>query len=183
MAAEAERHRASQPPVLKVVWRKPHPGFHHPAGKQDILKLLNAVGSVAIYGLRSVELIRAPAASSGVPPFGRYVVPGRIVLYEQPLSPWRLPGILVPATARRLEDAGAILTALPAASATVVDWPDGTLRLFMLEEVLLHEVGHHVLQHHKGKRQARIARTRDHEAFAARFAEKQRAALRERRSG
>jgi hypothetical protein len=47
----------------------------------------------------------------------------------------------------------------------------------MLEEVLLHEIGHHVLQHHTGKRPVRIARTRDHEAFAAAFAEKERAVL------
>jgi len=66
---------------------------------------------------------------------------------------------------------------LPDAGATLVDWPETTLRRFMLEEVLLHEIGHHVLQQHTGKRPVRIARTRDHEAFAARFAEKQRAAL------
>jgi len=65
---------------------------------------------------------------------------------------------------------------------TLVDWPQDTLWRFMLEEVLLHELGHHVLQHHKGKRPERIARTRDHEAFAARFAEKQRAALLKGRS-
>jgi Zn-dependent peptidase ImmA (M78 family) len=47
--------------------------------------------------------------------------------------------------------------------------------------VLLHEIGHHILQQHKGKRRPRIARTRDHEAFAARFAEKHRAKLLERR--
>ena len=40
----------------------------------------------------------------------------------------------------------------------------------MLRDVLLHEIGHHVLQHGKGKRGVRIARTRDHEAFATRFA-------------
>jgi Zn-dependent peptidase ImmA (M78 family) len=40
----------------------------------------------------------------------------------------------------------------------------------MLFDVLMHEVGHHLIQHHKGKRQARVARTRDHEAFADAFA-------------
>jgi Zn-dependent peptidase ImmA (M78 family) len=50
----------------------------------------------------------------------------------------------------------------------------------MLEEILLHELGHHVLQHEKGKRPERIARTRDHEAFARRFARQLRAALRQR---
>jgi hypothetical protein len=46
----------------------------------------------------------------------------------------------------------------------------------MLFDVLLHEIGHHVLQHGKGKRLVRIARTRDHEAFATRFADLYRAA-------
>jgi hypothetical protein len=44
------------------------------------------------------------------------------------------------------------------------------LRKFVLCDVLLHELGHHRLQHEKGKRLARIARTRDHEAYATRIA-------------
>jgi hypothetical protein len=50
----------------------------------------------------------------------------------------------------------------------------------MLEEVLLHELGHHVLQYHKGKRLARIARTKDHETFAALFAKRQKSRLADR---
>jgi len=117
-----------------------------------------------------------------MPATGSYDVPGRIVLYEQPVPPWRMRGMIAPATACRLEKSGAVLTPLPEAGVTLVDWPADTLRRFMLDEVLIHEVGHHVLQHHKGKRPARIARTRDHEASAARFAEKQRAALTKRNS-
>lgn len=45
----------------------------------------------------------------------------------------------------------------------------------MLCEVLLHEMGHHLLQHHKAKRRVRIARTQDHEAAAERFAQALRA--------
>jgi hypothetical protein len=165
----------------RVVVQQPRPGFHHPAGKPEILAMLRSVGPLALYGVRAIELVRGRAARAGAAPaFGSYRVPGRIVLYEQPLPPWRLPGSLPPAAARRLEDAGAILTPLRDAGATLVDWPDGSLRRFMLEEVLLHEVGHHVLQHHTGKRPVRIARTRDHEAFAAGFAEKERAALLQR---
>jgi RNA-splicing ligase RtcB len=52
------------------------------------------------------------------------------------------------------------------------------LKHFMLEGVLLHELGHHVLQHYKGKRPVRIARTRDHEAAAERFASRQRSLFR-----
>src|SRR5262249_38238484 len=110
--------------------------------------------------------------------FGRYCAPGRILLFEQPLPPWRLPGLLSDDLAHRLKLAGAVGNFLGDVGATLVDWPAESLRRFMLEEVLLHELGHHVLQHHKGKRPVRIARTRDHESFAARFAEKQRAALR-----
>ena len=93
------------------------------------------------------------------------------------MSPWRLSGLLKGDVARRLERAGAVVTRLTDVGATLVDWPQDTLRRFMLEHALLHELGHHVLQHYKGKRPLRVARTRDHEAFAARFAEKQRAAL------
>jgi hypothetical protein len=143
-----------------------------------MLKMLKAVGPVALYGLRSIELARSPANTSlSTLVFGRYCVPGRIILFEQPTPPWRLSGLLRGDIARRLERAGAVLTVLSDVGATLVDWPQDTLRRFMLEEVLLHELGHHVLQHHKGKRPERIARTRDHEAFAARFAEKERAGL------
>ena len=168
---------------LRVITRQPRQGFHHPADERDILELLNAVGPMAIYGLRIIELARMPNGSVFKPVFGRYCVPGRILIYEQPLPPWRLPGVIETATASQLARAGAILTLLPEVGATVVDWPAGTLRRFMLQEVLLHEVGHHVLQHHKGKRPAKVARVKDHEAFAARFAERERTALRKKRGG
>jgi len=161
---------------VRITVRQPRNGFHHPISKQDVLEMLRAVGPLAFYGLRSVELARSPSKGS-TPVFGRYYVPGRILLFEQPMPPWRLSGLLRGDVARRMERAGAVLTLLTDVGATRVDWPQATLRRFMLEEVLFHELGHHVLQHHKGKRPARIARTRDHEAFAARFAEKQRAAL------
>jgi hypothetical protein len=173
-----------EPPArsrLRIIVRPPRRGFHHPAGKQDVMVMLEAVGQAACYGLRSVELGRSPAGGAAPPlVFGRYHAPGRIVLVEQPLPPWRLPALLPGGTARRLRRAGAVLTRLPAAGATLVDWPPDTLRRFMLEEILLHELGHHVLQHEKGKRPERIARTRDHEAFARRFARQLRAALRQR---
>jgi len=145
--------------------------------------MLKAVGPVAFYGLRSIELARSPAnALISMPVFGRYCAPGRIILFEQSMSPWRLSGLLKGDVARRLERADAVVTRLTDVGATLVHWPHDTLRRFMLEEVLLHELGHHVLQHHKGKRPVRIARTRDHESFAARFAEKHRLALMKGRS-
>ncbi|MGA2588611.1 MAG: hypothetical protein ABSH32_01725 [Bryobacteraceae bacterium] len=170
----AARSNEAFPARPRVIVQPPRAGFHHPAGKHEILEMLRAIGPLAIYGLRSIELVRAPTSRAATVAFGRYRAPGRIVLYEQPLPPWRLPGLIAPATRRSLERTGALLTMLPDAGATIVDWPEETLRRFMLEEVLLHEIGHHVLQQHTGKRPVRIARTRDHEAFAARFAEKQR---------
>ncbi|HEY6321190.1 MAG TPA: hypothetical protein VJA16_06500 [Thermoanaerobaculia bacterium] len=173
-----------EPPArsrLRIIVRPPRRGFHHPAGEQDLVAMLQAVGPAACYGLRSVELGCSPAGGT-VPAlvFGRYQAPGRIVLVEQPLPPWRLPALVPGGTARRLKRAGAVVTRLPAAGATLVDWPPDTLRRFMLEEILLHELGHHALQHEKGKRPVRIVRTRDHEAFARRFARQLRAALRQR---
>lgn len=166
---------------LRIIVRQPRSGFHHPAGKREVLEILDAVGPLALYGLRSVELARMPTEVSA-PVFGRYRVPGSIVLFEQASPPWRLSGLLTAALARRLERAGAEVIALPDAGATIVDWSREGLQRFMLEEILLHELGHHVLQHHKGKRPKRIARTRDHEAFAERFAERQRARLKKLRT-
>ncbi len=122
---------------LRIVERRPRNGYHHPAGKQDVLKMLNALGPVAVYGLRSVELTCAPAnAPASAPLFGRYQVPGRIVLFEQPMPPWRLPGVLKRRAVRRLERAGAVVTLLSDVGGTLVDWPHDTLRRFMLEEVI-----------------------------------------------
>lgn len=182
--AEQGRKRSQErlPVRPRIITQRAQAGFHHPATKQEILEVLDAIGPIALYGLRSIELIRTRAApAAGAMTFGEYHVPGRIQLYEQPLPPWRLPGLIAPETIQQLERAGAVLTQLPGVGATLVDWPEGALRRFMLEQVLLHEIGHHVLQQHTGKRTVRIARTGDHEAFAARFAERQRAALVKRR--
>lgn len=56
-------------------------------------------------------------------------------------------------------------------------WPADTLRGFMLLDVFLHELGHHLAQQYSGKRSARIARTREHESLAERFAARCRAEL------
>jgi hypothetical protein len=175
--------RLNGPSRLRIIVRPPRNGFHHPAGEPAILALLNNLGPVAYYGLRTIEMARAPANASAAAGllFGRYHVPGRIVLYEQPAPPWRLPGLPGAEVTRRLKRAGAAVNVLRGAGATLVNWPRGALRRFMLEEVLLHELGHHVLQQHKGKRPVRVARTRDHEDFAARFARKQRMRLRKQR--
>jgi hypothetical protein len=160
---------------LRIIVHPPRAGFHHPAGKCDLLELLDAVGPIARYGLRSIELARSlGAGTSSTPLFGRYCSPGRVILFEQPVPPWRLLWRLQEINVRRFERAGAIVTPSGDVGVTLVDWPKETLRRFMLEDVFLHELGHHVLQHYKGKRAVRIARSRDHEAFASRFVEKHR---------
>ena len=159
----------------KIVIRKTNPGFHHPAGIREIIQFLDSIGPIARYGLRVVELARKPAVNGrGSMVFGRYDVLGRILLFEQPELPWCLPGILKLADANRFTAFGAIVTVRPDSQSTTVEWPRDSLQRFMLEGVLLHELGHHVLQHYKGKRPVRVARTRDHEAAAERFASRQR---------
>lgn len=162
----------------RIIFRKTHPGFHQPAGKREVNRFLDSIGPIALYGLRSVELARAPVTGKGSLVFGRYEALGRILLFEQAEPPWRLPGILRQADTNRFKRFGATVTIQPDPQITTVDWPRDALKRFMLEGVLLHELGHHVLQQYKGKRPIRIARTRDHEAAAERFASRQRALLR-----
>jgi hypothetical protein len=160
-------------PQLRIIIQPPRVGFYHPVDKGDLVEILNSIGPIARYGLRSIELARTPVgASSSALAFGRYCAPGRILLYEQPFPPWRIPGLLQGTILRQFQHAGAIVTALPAVGATLIDWPGDTLRRFVLQDVLLHELGHHVLQHYKGKRSIRIARARDHESFANLFVQK-----------
>jgi hypothetical protein len=165
----------------RIFVRRPRPGFLHPVSPAEVLRLLRFVGAEAIYGLSEVGLVQAPdTPAHGQPPLGRALMPGRIVLYEQPVPPWRLAGQLSSDEERRLRRAGAHVHRSAGGLVTTVEWPDESLRDFMLFDVLLHELGHHVLQHNAAKRLVRIARTSDHEAFADLFAERHRAAWQER---
>ncbi len=108
--------------------------------------------------------MECPGASLGGP--GDFFGAHRAVLE----GPWRLPGRLPAKQRRRLQRAGAVVEVPPPGLQTLVAWPDRSLRDFMLFDVLMHEVGHHLIQHYKGKRHVRQARTKDHEAFAEHFA-------------
>jgi hypothetical protein len=165
-----ERREGEEPaPLPRLRVARPREGFHHPAARADIVRLLRFFGEGCTYGLRSIELVRGDTeAPADDLPFGRLVVPGRILLYEQPVPPWVLPGRLTEHETERLRLAGALLT--EEGLQTLVVWTGETLRQFMLFDVLMHEIGHHVIQQYKGKRPARVVRTRDHEAFAAHFA-------------
>lgn len=152
-------------------------GFFHPATRADVLALLRLTGAECIYGLRAVRLSVAPRADGQELRFGRLIVPGVIILYAQPAPPWVLPGLLPAGEQDRLGRAGAEIVQAGGGTQTIVAWPGDTLRRFMLFDVLLHEIGHHVLQHERRAPARRIVRTRDHEAFADRFARRWRERL------
>lgn len=164
--------RGKEPaPLPRLIVKRARSGYFHPAGKAEILQLLRFFGEECSYGIRTIELLQAGRGHPGGDvPFGTLLVPGRIVLYEQPFSPWLLPGRLSAEEQQKVCRAGAKVEWISESTQTIVSWPGDTLRDFMLFDVLMHEVGHHLLQHHKGKRRERVARTADHEASAARFA-------------
>jgi hypothetical protein len=151
------------------------PGFLHPIGRGEITELLTFLGPPARYGLRSIELRQSVGEEGGSLTLARLLVPGRIVLFEQMEPPWLIRGDLSHASRARLERAGAALEAGPAV--TRVEWPGRSLADVMLFDGLMHEIGHHLIQHHTGKRLARVMRTADHERRAEQFAEACRQAL------
>ena len=157
-------------PGPRVQVGRPPTGFFHPATRAHVLDLLRRAGAECLYGLRAVRLSVAPRTDRTELRFGRLIVPGVVVLYAQPAPPWVLPGRLPEGEQERLESAGAGITQAGGGNQTVVAWPGDTLRRFMLLDVLLHELGHHVLQHERRAPAGRIVRTRDHEAFADQFA-------------
>jgi hypothetical protein len=172
-AQRAPRTAPAPAPLPRMVVKRPREGYVHPAGKGDIARILRFFGEQYTYGLRRIVLVQAAGtpASSRRLVFGRLRVrDGEVILYEQAMPPWVLPGRLSPGDEERLVRAGAILELSGQGQQTVVRWPAGTLRDFMLFDVLMHEIAHHTLQQYKGKRALRVARTAHHEALAHRFA-------------
>jgi hypothetical protein len=156
-----------------VLATRPPAGLHHPLDVAAVRAVLHALGPVASYGLRSVELT-VPPGRGGLA-LGRLVVPGRVLLYAQPHPPWVLPGRLRPDDRDRLEAAGAVVT--DGAGRVVVDWPGDSLRDLFALDVLPHELAHHALQHERTRAAVRGMRTRDHEAAAETLAARWRRAL------
>ncbi|GIJ59456.1 hypothetical protein Vau01_069720 [Virgisporangium aurantiacum] len=162
--APADGHR------VEIRVGRPRPGFRHPATAADLARVLEFFGPPARYGLRRISLRqRAAGAGPGIRVAG-YVPPGVVVLFEQPDPPWLLAGRLPAAAGERLERAGARVRAT--ASHVLVEWTDRALRDFVLFDGLMHEIGHHVLDH--GDRRMRTA---DHERRADAYAAACRAAL------
>jgi hypothetical protein len=155
-------------PRIHAVW--PRPGHAHPASPADVAAVLRCFGPACSYGLRAIELAPGPdvTPARGLA-IARLVGPGAVRLYDQPPSPWRIAGLLRHADAERLGEAGAIVENVGGVH-TLVHWPGQSLRDFMLFDGLMHEIGHHLVQQYTGKRTAHVRRTRDHEAYAHRFA-------------
>jgi len=173
LRSDPRRIRAARRATVPAVRaRRAQPGHYHPASAGDVRDALRAFGEEFYYGVELVELVPAPRLSSRLP-LGRLVAPGRILLFDQARSPWRLGFRLGPVDRSRLVEAGAVLDLHG-----VVSWPGDTLRRFMLQYVLTHEVGHHVLQHERRLRGERGARTREHEARAEAIAAQLRSRLR-----
>src|SRR4051794_10442098 len=133
----------AEPPLPRLRVTLPRSGYGHPVGRTEIVAVLQFFGAVCTYGLREVVLARRPALPQAGLHFGTLLVPGRIVLYEQPCPPWSLPGALTPRDAAHLRRAGAIVERSLGGWRTTVDWPDETLRDFWRFDVLMHEIGHH----------------------------------------
>jgi hypothetical protein len=174
------RSRRTDPRPIRAVRRATFPvvrarhagrGRHHPASASDVRNALRAFGEKIYYGLASVELVPAPVARTRLP-LGRLIGPGRIVLYDQALSPWRL-GFELP----RRERARLLAAGARSDKDGIVSWPGDSLRRFMLGYVLAHELGHHILQHERRLRGEPGARTSDHESRAEAIATKLRALL------
>lgn len=157
----------------RITTRRPRQGFLHPAEKVDILRVLHFFGERCFYGLKSIKLIQGSSASSEAKlSMGRLEVPGTIVLYDQPVSTWFINGTLPKTEREKLEQAGASIEPASDNLHCLIHWSEANLRNFMLFEVFMHEIGHHLIQQYKGKRSVRVARTKDHEQFAALFAQR-----------
>jgi hypothetical protein len=164
---------SGDPIIPRIIVKRPRQGFVHPAEKADIVRVLQFFGERCFYGLRLIKLVQGSATLSGESLLmGRLEVPGTIVLYDQPASPWFVTGSIPSAEKQKLERAGASIEVSSDNLHCLIHWTDSDLKNFMLFEVFMHEIGHHLIQQYKGKRSARVARTKDHEHFADLFAER-----------
>ena len=159
--------------IPRVVTKRPRQGFTHPAKKADIIEVLQFFGEQCFYGLRSIKLVQGQGSGSENNfVMGRLEIPGTIILFDQADSPWFINGRILADDAERLESAGAIIERFHNDLHCQIHWNDEQLKYFMLFDVFMHEVGHHMIQQYKGKRTERVARTKDHEDFAIHFAQK-----------
>lgn len=148
------------------------PGLVHAVTPPEIRRTMLVLGESSFYGLRAIDLLPRAAARPSALHLGRYIAPATVQLFAVEPPPWRLTGVLDTPALERMQLYGAQTDDDEGVPGAVIRWPGTSLRDFMLIDVLMHEVGHHVVQQYAGKRSARVRRTRDHEAFAASFAER-----------
>lgn len=178
--APSAAERPQRIALPRIIVTRPPAGQVHAVTPSEIREALLFFGPECFYGLRSVTLGSLDRGSSRLA-FGRYVYPGSILLFTHSPTPWRLGGILSPRISALLEQAGARVTSANGGSATIVDWAShAALRDFYLIDVLMHEIGHHMLQQYRRRTRSAGARSREHEEFADAFARRCRIAWRER---
>lgn len=154
----------------RIVVKRPRTGFFHPADKALIERVLIHFGEISWYGVQEISLLQNSKATVNKLSFGSLIIPGKIQLFEQRKPPWFLNGGLAPEQQSLLENAGAIIEFSSDHMRCKIDWPDDSLTNFMLFEVLMHEVGHQIIQQFKGKRTVQVLRTKEHELLALAFA-------------
>ncbi len=170
---ETESDEELDPRLPRVITKRPRPGHFHPASKSDILQVLEFFGEECFYGLKTIKLMQGSATCGNMTLLmGRLDVPGTIILYDQAISPWPINGTLPKVSKHVLDSAGAKLEICAGGLQTLIHWNGDSLKNFMLFEVLMHEIGHHLIQQFSGKKGVRVARTKDHEHYAKLFAQK-----------
>ncbi len=170
-AAVFGQSELSEGKLPRIKAQRPRKGYHHPATPSDIKEMLTYFGELSYYGVREIQLAQSDHhGSSQKLSIAKLIVPGKIILYEQPQSPWLLAGALCGEETEILETAGAVMESSADGLRGRILWSPVNLRNFMLFEGLMHEVGHHIIQQFKGKRTVQVLRLKDHELLAHHFA-------------
>jgi hypothetical protein len=154
------------PLTVPIKVQKPLRGTMHPLTPRELRAFLAFLGPALRYGLKTICLRQDCALRNEGIVFAEYVVPGEIHLYSIPESPWRLPFLLHAEDRMAFENYGAQIERNLEREQTTVHWSADGLMRFALHEVVAHELGHHLLQHHKGKRKLTVCRRTDHERRA-----------------
>src|ERR1051325_8193856 len=87
----AARRTAAAKTELRIIEKLPRKGYFHPANVSEVRNFIRKLGPIASYGLKEIVLTRVRAMQSFR--FGRYEAPNRIILFEQPIGDWQIPGV------------------------------------------------------------------------------------------
>ena len=151
---------------LPIRAQKPLPGTLHPLNPRDIRGLIEALGPASLYGIPCIRLRRECGVTPQGIVFGEYLLSGEIHLYAVPSLTWKLPYLLQDSNLAAFVRHGCHCEVEEEIERTTLIWSLSGLRTYYLYEVLAHELGHHLLQYHKGKRSATLCRRADHEKWA-----------------